>query len=112
MAVMHKGNSPATLEANRANSLKSTGPNTERGQQASRRNALKHWQRADIIRPSLAALDEDPEEFARTRDSLYRALAPRDEFEEIIMDDMADVRWRWRAPGHGTSRPRTGPPSR
>jgi hypothetical protein len=31
MAIMHKGTSPATLEANRANSLQSTGPVTERG---------------------------------------------------------------------------------
>ncbi len=96
MALMHKGTSPVTLEANRANSLKSTGPVSERGLAVSRGNALKHWGRAETIRPSLAALDEDPEEFERTRDALYRALAPRDEFEEIIVDDMADVHWRIR----------------
>jgi hypothetical protein len=62
MAILHKGTSPATLEANRANSLKSTGPVTARRQLVSRRNALKHWGRAQTIRPSLAALEEEPGE--------------------------------------------------
>jgi hypothetical protein len=96
MAIIHKGTSPATLEANRANSLQSTGPVTERGLLVSRRNALKHWGRAETIRPLLLALDEEPEEFDRVRDALYRALAPRDEFEAIIVDDMADLHWRTR----------------
>ena len=85
---------PAMAAANQANSLKSTGPVTEQGLAVSRRNALKHWGRAETIRPMLLALEEDPEEFDRVRDALYRALAPRDEFEEIIVDDMADIHWR------------------
>ena len=97
IASMHKGTSRATLQANRANSLKSTGPVTEQALAISRRNALKHWGRAETVRPSLAALDEDLEEFDPLRDALYRALAPRDEFEEIIVDDMADVHRRTRA---------------
>ncbi|HXJ93718.1 MAG TPA: hypothetical protein VMT20_12770 [Terriglobia bacterium] len=96
MAIMHKGTSPATLEANRANSLKSTGPVTEQGLLVSRGNALQHWGRAETIRPLLAALEENPEEFNRVREALYRSLAPRDEFEQIIVDDMADVHWRIR----------------
>ena len=87
---------PAMEAANRANSLKSTGPVTEQGLAISRRNALKHWGRAETIRPLLRALEEEPEEFDRIRDALYRALAPRDEFEEIIVDDMADIHWRIR----------------
>src|SRR5215469_9946764 len=90
MAIVHKGTSPATLKANQANSLKSTGPVTEQGLAVSRRNALKHWGRAETIRPMLLALEEDPEEFDRVRDALYRALAPRDEFEEIIVDAKGD----------------------
>ena len=96
MAIMHKGTSPATLEANRSNSLKSTGPVTEQGLAVSRRNALKHWGRAETLRPMLLALEEDPEDFDGVRDALYRALAPRDEFEEIVVDDMADIHWRVR----------------
>jgi hypothetical protein len=38
MAIMHKGTSPATLTADRTNSLKSTGPVTELGQLVSRRS--------------------------------------------------------------------------
>jgi len=56
MALIHKGTSPTTPAASFANSLKSTGPATERGQLVSRRNALKHWGRAEAIRPSGAAL--------------------------------------------------------
>src|SRR5215469_11542242 len=96
MAIVHKGTSPATLKANRANSLKSTGPVTEQGLAVSRRNALKHWGRAETIRPLLVALEEDAEEFNRVRDALYEALAPRDAFEVIIVDDMADIHWRIR----------------
>src|SRR5215469_2547228 len=96
MAIVHKGTSPATLAANRTNSLKSTGPVTERGQLVSRRNALKHWGRAETIRPLLVALEEEPREFDRVRQALYRALVPRDEFEALLVDDMADVHWRIR----------------
>jgi hypothetical protein len=84
----------ALLAANRANSQLSTGPVTASGKLASRRNAVKHWGRAETIRPSLAALGEDAEEFESVRDALYRALAPRDDFERIIVDDMADIHWR------------------
>src|SRR5271169_5847905 len=86
----------ALLTANRNNSQLSTGPRTARGQAISRRNALKHWGRAETIRPLLVALEEEPGEFDRVRDALYRALAPGDEFEELIVDDMADVHWRIR----------------
>src|SRR5215472_1862012 len=86
----------ALMAANRSNSQLSTGPRTAFGQLVSRRNALKHWGRAETLRPLLAALEEDPEEFDRVRDALYQALAPRDAFEEIIVDDMADIHWRVR----------------
>jgi hypothetical protein len=91
MKLIERTVTPAMAEANRANSFKSTGPVTERGLLVSRRNALKHWGRAETIRPLLLALNEEPEEFDRVRDALCRALAPRDEFEAIIVDDMADL---------------------
>jgi hypothetical protein len=93
---MRKGTSAATGIANRANALKSTGPVTGRGQSVSRLNAAKHWGRAEAIRPMLAGLGEEPEEFDRVRDALYGALAPRDEFEALLVDDMADLHWRVR----------------
>ena len=96
----------ALMAANRTNSQLSTGPRTDLGKQLSRGNALKHWGRAETIRPLLAALEEDPEEFERVRDALYQALAPRDAFEEIIVDDMADIHWRTSPRGVEGSQPR------
>jgi hypothetical protein len=96
MGLLERTVTPAMAAANRANAQKSTGPLSEQGQLISRRNALKHWGRAQTIRPLLAALEEEPEEFDRVRDALYRSLAPRDEFEALIVDDMADVHWRIR----------------
>src|SRR5258708_19915972 len=40
--------SPARLDANRANSLKSTGPRTPEGKEASRLNGLVHGLRPDL----------------------------------------------------------------
>ena len=37
------------LEANRRNALKSTGPRTENGKHASRRNALRHGFTAETV---------------------------------------------------------------
>jgi len=49
------------LEANRCNALKSTGPRTENGKHASRRNALRHGFTAETVIEPL----EDPEEYRR-----------------------------------------------
>jgi hypothetical protein len=47
------------IEANRRNALKSTGPKTEAGKQASRRNAVRHGLTAETV---IAAL-EDAEDY-------------------------------------------------
>ena len=84
------------LAANRANARKSRGPVTALGKMLSRGNAAKHWGRAETIRDLMSALGEDPAEFERLRDDLYRALAPREDFEMLLVDDMADIHWRLR----------------
>jgi hypothetical protein len=43
MAPVRKGVTLATAAAGRAHGSKSSGPATEAGKLASRRNALKHW---------------------------------------------------------------------
>jgi hypothetical protein len=55
------------IEANRRNALRSTGPRTPAGKQASRLNALRHGLRAsEVIIPG----QEDPEEFEATLSEL------------------------------------------
>lgn len=41
-------------------------------------------------------MDEEPEEFDKVRDALYRAIGPYDDFEAPLLDDMADIHWRIR----------------
>jgi len=96
LAPIHRNVTPALAAANRANSQMSTGPATAAGKPASRRSALKHWGRAESIRDLFPALGEQPAEFNEIRAGLYRALAPRDEFESMLVDDMAEIHWRLR----------------
>ena len=84
------------IAANRANGRKSQGPVTAEGKVQSRRNAARHWGRAETLRPLMPALGEDPAEFDQLRQGLYRALDPRDDFECLLVDDMAEIHWRLR----------------
>lgn len=93
MSLMQKGSSTATSEANRANASKSTGPRTVRGKSVSRYNA-KNWGRAERTRELMPALGEKPEEFEAVLAGLRRSLGPRDEFEEMLVSDMADIHAR------------------
>ena len=64
--------SEARLAANRANAQKSTGPQTEAGKEASRRNSLRHGLTgAGVVIPG-----EDAEEVARESAALRAELAP------------------------------------
>ncbi|HEV2424747.1 MAG TPA: hypothetical protein VGZ29_07965 [Terriglobia bacterium] len=81
--------------ANRANARKSTGPRTVRGKSVSRYNA-KNWGRAERMRGLMAALGEKPEEFEAMLADLRRTLGPRDAFEDMLVTDMAEIRWRLR----------------
>src|SRR6266849_7849976 len=62
------------LEANRGNALKSTGPRTINGKQASRRNALRHgWTAETLIEPL-----EDPGSYRAFEAAIRRQVpAPK-----------------------------------
>ena len=94
MSLVRKGVSLATAAASQSNGQRSHGPATPAGQTRSRCNALKHWGRAESMRRHLPALGEEAAEYDRVRAALYRSLRPEDEFESLLVDDMAEVRWR------------------
>lgn len=45
---------------------------------------------------SMKALGEDPNAFKELRQALHDAFSPEDHFEEILVADMAEIRWRRR----------------
>ena len=75
--------SAAKIEANRKNSLKSTGPRTEAGKRRSRANALKHGLCASVAVPESAELIR-----ARALE-MFDSLAPQDEFQTWITNRVA-----------------------
>lgn len=94
MGLIQKRVTPPLRAANRANSLKSTGPRTELGKMHSRRNAGKHLIYAEVFASSMEELGENPADFARLRASLRQAFKPQDGFEEMLVEDMIVTRWR------------------
>ncbi len=96
MALIRKTVSSALVAANQANSRESTGPQSELGKRHSSQNAGKHLVCARVSSASMKELGENPADFDELRDSLRRVFAPRDEFEEMLVDDMAELRWRRR----------------
>lgn len=84
------------IRANQANARKSTGPRTEAGQQASRRNAVRHGLTAEHV----ILAGEDPGEFERLRAGLEAEYAPAGEVERFLVERLAGLMWRLsRVPG-------------
>ena len=82
--------SPARLDANRANSLKSTGPRTPEGKEASRLNGLVHGLRAELaIIPG-----EDPEALRRRLDVWTDQLGAETESERYLAEAAVNASWR------------------
>jgi len=94
MALIRKKLTNPLLVANRANSRESTGPQSELGKRHSRQNAGKHLVYARVVAASMKELGENPADFDKLRSFLQGALAPRDEFEQMLVEDMAELRWR------------------
>ena len=94
MSLIKKMRSPLLQAANRANSLKSTGPQTELGKAHSSRNAIKYGVFARLQVESMKELGEDPAAFEQLHKSLHQALCPQDGFEEMLVEDMVEIRWR------------------
>jgi hypothetical protein len=94
MSLIQKKTTPRLHAANRANSLKSTGPQTKLGKAQSSRNAIKYGVFARLPEASMKELGEDPAAFEQLGESLRQALCPQDGFEQMLVEDMAEIRWR------------------
>jgi len=80
------------LEANRGNALKSTGPRTINGKQASRRNALRHGLTAETLIEPL----EDPESYRAFEVAIVAEYLPQSPVEEELVHRLASLFWRLR----------------
>jgi hypothetical protein len=96
MSLIRKHVTPRLLAANRANSRKSTGPQTERGKRNASRNSAKHLVFANALPSSMMELGEDPAKYEKLRESLWTVFQPQDGFEQMLVEDMAEIRWRRR----------------
>jgi hypothetical protein len=80
------------LEANRRNSLKSTGPKTEAGKQASRRNAVRHGLTAETV---IGAL-EDAEDYKAFEAAITADYDAQSAVERELVLRLASLLWRLR----------------
>src|SRR5262249_7024710 len=80
------------IEANRRNSLKSTGPKTEAGQGTSRRNALRHGLTAETV---IGAL-EDAEDYKAFEAAITADYDAQSAVERELVLRLASVLWRLR----------------
>jgi hypothetical protein len=78
------------IEANRANSLKSTGPQTSEGKAVSSRNGLRHG----LLSETIVLADESLERFNFLLANLRHKYLPRDVVESSLVENMAVARWR------------------
>ncbi len=90
MGKIRRTLTPQLLAANQANSQKSTGPRTESG----KTNTSRNLRLSDVVPPGMKELGENSGEFYRLRDSLVKTFQPRDGFEQMLVEDMARIRWR------------------
>src|SRR5690242_17064625 len=80
------------FEANRRNSLKSTGPKTEAGKQASRRNAVRHGLTAETV---IGAL-EDAEDYKAFEAAITADYDAQSAVERELVLRLASLLWRLR----------------
>jgi len=80
------------IEANRRNSLKSTGPKAEAGKQASRCNAVRHGLAAETV---IAAL-EDAEDYKAFEATITADYDAQSAVERELVLRLASLLWRLR----------------
>jgi hypothetical protein len=80
------------IEANRRNALKSTGPKTEAGKQASRCNAVRHGLTAETV---LSAL-EDAEDYKAFEAAITADYDAQSAVERELVLRLASILWRLR----------------
>ena len=79
-------------EANRRNSLKSTGPRSPEGKAAVRLNALKHG----LLSEEVLLPGEDDAALRELTESLRAQLQPVGELETLLVDRITSLLWRLR----------------
>jgi hypothetical protein len=84
------------LIANRANALKSTGPNTDEGKDTISQNAVKHGFYCTDIIVNSPHLKEDPAEYELLLTSLFEELKPQTLLQEHLVRKIANSLWRSR----------------
>jgi hypothetical protein len=80
------------LEANRRNALKSTGPKTEVGKQASRCNAVRHGLTAETVITAL----EDAEDYKAFEAAIIADYDAQSAVERELVLRLASILWRLR----------------
>jgi hypothetical protein len=83
--------SPARIEANRKNALRSTGPITSQGKARSSKNALRHGVYSGL--PVVPGL-EWSEDWETHRAGILKSLAPEGTLEEALAERVALCFWR------------------
>jgi hypothetical protein len=87
--------SPGQIQANRANSKRSTGPRTARGKAVVTRNLpVEGHDYSQRVAHSMKTLGERPQDFEHQRRILAEAMEPRDGWEAAWIHDIAILRWR------------------
>ena len=80
------------IEANRRNALRSTGPKTEAGKQASRRNAVRHGLTAETVVGAL----EDVEDYKAFEEAITADYDAQSAVERELVLRLASILWRLR----------------
>jgi hypothetical protein len=80
------------IEANRRNALKSTGPKSEQGKQASRRNAVRHGLTAETV---IGAL-EDADDYKSFEAAITADYDAQSAVERELVLRLASLLWRLR----------------
>ena len=80
------------IEANRRNALQSTGPKTEAGKQASRRNAIRHGLTAETV---ISAL-EDADDYKTFEAAVTADYEAQSAVERELVLRLASLLWRLR----------------
>jgi hypothetical protein len=86
-----RGSSPARMEANRRNALRSTGPITPMGKARSSKNALRHGVYSFL--PVVPGLEWN-DDWETHRDGIFKSLAPEGTLEEALAERVALCFWR------------------
>ena len=96
------------FQANRLNALKSTGPRTEEGKRASRRNAVRHGLTAETVIYGL----EDSEDYRGFEAAIIADYDAETAVERELVLRLASLLWRLRRIiAIETDRPRSRPKS-